>query len=129
DNVAPELSSAVYALAEDGARESQHIIVTFDEDVQNVDTADFKVEINGSEQSGYSISDEYGENDQVLITLDDEVKVSQTSTITIVSDDNGNVSTKDTAENPAKVGSSVKASTTKVVPDLEVPGDSNGNDG
>src|SRR5699024_5105905 len=113
DNTAPELSSAVYALDADGDKTTDQIVLTFNEAVQSPAGSDFKVEINGAEQEVASATVADNE-EQVILTLEDEVNVSQTATISIVADGEGNVSTTDTNDNQAKVGSSVKANTTKV---------------
>src|SRR5699024_4560592 len=116
DNTAPELSSAVYALDADGDKTTDQIVLTFNEAVQNPDNDDFKVEVNGSEQELTGTATvSSGDDTKVILTLGDEVNVSQTATITITDSGSG-VQTTDKANQPntAKVGSSVKANTTKV---------------
>src|SRR5699024_9600129 len=85
DNTAPELSSAVYALDADGDKTTDQIVLTFNEAVQSPAGSDFKVEINGAEQEVASATVADNE-EQVILTLDDEVNVSQTATISIVAD-------------------------------------------
>src|SRR5699024_11010028 len=116
DNTVPELNSAVYALENEGDSKTDQIVLTFNETVQNPDNDDFTVEINGAKQELTGTAAVTGDGNKVILTLDGEVNVSQTATVTIDAENQDAVKTTDTSSNTnkAKLGSSIQVKTTKV---------------
>lgn len=122
DNVKPELASAVYYVgteSPDNQTTTNQIEVTFSEAINTKTVVadakdDFKVTINGSDFEVASIAKTgiTGTNNdhKLIITLKEEVNVSQSSTITIVSEDDQDdkkMGVIDNSDNKAKEGSAI----------------------
>ncbi|REB08531.1 S-layer homology domain-containing protein [Sporosarcina sp. BI001-red] len=127
DNIAPTLTEAKFLRADEEVKPStstKQVELTFSEAVMvkagsttaNL-TDDLKVMVSGTEITIASIASDSKDNKRMIITLGQEINVSQAATITVVAeaDQKGDKTTYivDKAGNKAKAGSSVIATTSK----------------
>jgi uncharacterized repeat protein (TIGR02059 family) len=125
DNVAPELKSAKYLRADEEVKStttSDQIEITFTEELLAVaDTTesqnDFKVVVNGTTIGVNAVTDGTPEDEKLVLTLAQEINVSQAATISIIAEgaQTGDkaIVIKDLASNKAKAAQEVSATTSK----------------
>ncbi|WP_170958149.1 MULTISPECIES: S-layer homology domain-containing protein [Bacillus] len=128
DNVKPELASAIYYVGTEDVQNNtttKKLELTFNENVKLTDAAkaanDFAIQVNGSDVKVTSVAPvTTGTNAErkLVLTLAQDVNVSQAATITVVPEEDQKGTDKviavvDLADNKAKEGSSTQATTYK----------------